>query len=432
MLDVTDTPPRSLWAATAPQAPDLPELDGPREADLAVVGGGFTGLATAHFAQELGLKPVVIEAMEPGWGASGRNNGQVIPTLTRVEPDALVARFGGERGERMVALIRDSAQDLFDLVRKHGIACEASQAGWIQPAHSPGRTRISAARAEQWGRRGAPVELLDKKRVAEMLGSEAYHGGWMNRSGGSINPLALARGMAGALQRLGVPVFARSPATAIKRAGDRWRVETARGSVTASRVVLATAAYSDDLWPGLKRTIVPALAWQAATAPLGDNVRATVLPGRQAVSDTHGDLRFFRYDDQGRLVSGGALLMPINRAERMRAEVAGRLGAIFPQLDGVQVDFVWNGYLAMTPDYTPRLHQLADGVFSWIGCNGRGVALAIPIGRELAKAAAGARADDLAWPLTAPAPIPLHGLVARFSRPAMLWLYRRRDAREVA
>ncbi|MBL8671998.1 MAG: FAD-binding oxidoreductase, partial [Alphaproteobacteria bacterium] len=183
---------------------------------------------------------------------------------------------------------------------------------------------------------------------------------------------------------------------------------------------------------GLKRTIVPGLAWQAATAPLGDNLRATVVPGRQAVSDTRGDLRFFRYDAEGRLVSGGALLVPINRTERMRAEVAGRLGAIFPQLDGVRVDFVWSGYLARTPDYTPRLHQLAEGVFTWIGCNGRGVALSVGIGRELAKAAAGARADDLAWPLTPLKPIPLHGIVARVSRPAMLWLYRRRDAREMA
>src|SRR5215203_3946603 len=149
-------------------------------------------------ARRHGVIPArVLEAAEPGFGASGRNNGQVIPTLSRADPDAIVARHGAA-GERFVALLRDSAALLFDLARRHAIDAEAEQAGWVQPAHSPGRIRISEARVRQWSRWGAPVALLDCGEVRAMTGSDAWHGGFWNRSGGHINPLALTRGLAGA------------------------------------------------------------------------------------------------------------------------------------------------------------------------------------------------------------------------------------------
>jgi len=195
--------PPSLWAATAPKGAPHPSLGETRDVDLAIVGGGFTGLSTALFARRLGLSVAVLEAVEVGFGASGRNNGQVIPTLSRRDPADIVARFGAERGERMVALVRDSANLLFDLVREHGIACEAEQAGWIQPAHTPGRVAISRRRHDAWGSRGAPVEFYDRDRIVALLGSDTWHGGWGNRSGGHVNPLALARGLAAAVVAAG-------------------------------------------------------------------------------------------------------------------------------------------------------------------------------------------------------------------------------------
>src|ERR1700730_10815943 len=170
--------PASLWAATAPPSPRLGALDQSTHADIVVVGGGFSGLSTALHLRESGHGGVVVEAKDVGFGASGRNNGQVIPTLTRPDPDDMVARYGPDAGERFVALVRDSASYLFDLVRRHGIACDAEQTGWIQPAHSPGRVRLSEKRFKQWRRRGAPVELLDRAQVSAMLGSEAYFGGF--------------------------------------------------------------------------------------------------------------------------------------------------------------------------------------------------------------------------------------------------------------
>jgi len=424
--------PPSLWAATAPKGAPHPSLEGTRDVDLAIVGGGFTGLSTALFARRLGLSVAVLEAVEVGFGASGRNNGQVIPTLSRRDPADIVARFGAERGERMVALVRDSANLLFDLVREHGIACEAEQAGWIQPAHSPGRVAIARRRHDAWASRGAPVEFYDREGIAALLGSDAWHGGWGNRSGGHVNPLALARGLAAAVVAAGGAVHERSPATSLSHDRGSWIVGTPGGTLRASRLVLATAAYSTDLWPGLARTIVPVNSWQLATSRLGENVRATVVPGRHAVSDTRGELGFFRHDGSGRLVTGGASMLSLAGIEgSLRARVGGRLGAWFPQLAGIGFDHAWSGKLGVTTDFFPHIHRLGESGFAWIGCNGRGVALAVSMGRELARLSAGEREEQVALPFTPIQPIPWHGFARRIGPPLALWGYRRADRREV-
>ena len=426
-------PEASLWAAVTPPFTGGCVLDGTVQADVAVIGGGFTGLSTALHLAEQGVSVAVVEAREPGFGASGRNNGQVIPTLTRAEPDAIEARHG-EAGERFVALIRDSAAYLFDLVRRHEIAAEAEQTGWMQPAHTPGRLKISSMRVEQWGRRGAPVEMLSREDVQRMTGSDRWHGGFWNRSGGHINPLALARGLAARVEALGGRVFTDSPVGAIRRREDGWSVETLKGRVDARAVVLGTNAYTGEfarLAPKLEREVVPVLSWQMATAPLGDNLRATILPGRQALSDTHGDLYFMRYDARHRLVTGGALVVPWNGADRLRARIGKRLQTLFPQMGPVTFSHVWNGHIGMTDDYMPRLHRLGPDLWGWVGCNGRGVALSVSIGRELARAARGVPEGELALPFTPVKPVRFHGLAKKVA-PLMLLEYRRRDAREIS
>ena len=147
----------------------LPELTGTQQADVVVIGGGFTGLSTALHLREAGVDVAIVEAMEPGWGASGRNNGQVIPTLSRPDPEDIVAKHGAA-GERFVALLRDSASTLFDVARRYSIEAEQEQAGWVQPVHSPGRIKIAERRVRQWSKFGAPVELLSREQVARHAG----------------------------------------------------------------------------------------------------------------------------------------------------------------------------------------------------------------------------------------------------------------------
>jgi len=426
-------PARSLWEAVTPPGPELPALGGAVACDVAVIGAGYTGLSAALRLRQAGIDAVVVEAAEPGWGASGRNNGQVIPTLSRPDPDDILARHG-EAGERLVALLRDSASLLFDEIRRLGIDAEAEQTGWVQPVHSPGRIRIAARRVEQWSKHGAPVELLSRGDVRDMLGSDAWHGGFWNRSGGHINPLALARGLARAVLASGGRIYARSPAIAFERAGDGWIVRTPAGEVRARALILATNAYvgtfSTTLAPALAREVVPVLSWQMATQALSEDARKTIIPGRQAMSDTHGELYFARYDARRRLVTGGALIGAHHGPERLKRMIGERLRRLWPQIGDVRFDHVWNGYVGMTSDYLPRIHRLGPDAYAWVGCNGRAVALAFALGRELARAVQGVPERELALPFTEPKPLPAHGLLRRLA-PLMLAVYRRRDVREV-
>ncbi len=425
--------PPSLWAAVTPPGPELPTLDGTQTADAVVIGAGFTGLSAALHLRRAGIGVTVLEAMEPGWGASGRNNGQVIPNLSRPEPDDIVARHG-DAGERFVGLLRDSASTLFDLVREEGIEAEAEQTGWIQPVHSPGRMKIAERRVAQWSKRGAPVELLTREQIVHRLGSDTWFGGWWNRTGGHINPLALSRGLAQAVLARGGVIYARTPVTGYAHTAKGWRVRTARGEVSARALVLATNAYtgaiSRRLAPTIRREVVPTLSWQMATQPLGDNIRRTILRGRQAMSDTHAELYFARYDARHRLITGGALMNPANGAERLKPYIAARLQKLFPQIGDVRFDHVWNGHIGMTTDYMPRIHRLGPNGYAWAGCNGRAVALSIALGREFARAIQGTPEADLALPFTEPRPIPFHALARRVA-PLKLLQYKRNDAREV-
>ncbi|MGY8678243.1 FAD-dependent oxidoreductase [Bradyrhizobium sp. UFLA05-153] len=433
MSGSTVTWPHSLWAAVTPNGPELPELIGAEKADVVVVGGGFTGLSTALHLREAGVDVAIVEAAEPGWGASGRNNGQVIPTLSRPDPEDIIARHGAV-GERFVHLLRDSASTLFEVARRYGIEAEQEQAGWVQPVHSPGRIKIAERRVRQWSKFGAPVELLSREQVRDMLGSEAWYGGFWNRTGGHINPLALARGLARSVLGLGARIYARSPAVSFERRNDKWVVKTEKGEISGRALVMATNAYSSEfskqLVPDIAHEVMPVLSWQMVTQPLSDNVRKTIIAARQAMSDTHGELYFARYDARNRLVTGGAVIGPGNKAERLKARVAERLQRLWPQIGEVNFDYVWNGYVGMTSDFLPRIHKLGPDAYGWTGCNGRAVALTIPLGDQLAKAVRGVPDGELALPLTNPVPIPAHGLMRKLA-PLMLLVYRRRDAREI-
>ena len=358
--------PGSLWAAVTPTGPDLPQLVGTAEADVIVIGGGFTGLSTALHLREAGVDVAIVEAMEPGWGASGRNNGQVIPTLSRPDPDDIVAKHGAA-GERFVALLRDCASTLFDVIRRYQIQAEQEQAGWVQPVHSPGRIKIAERRVRQWSKFGAPVEILSRDQTRQMLGSEAWFGGFWNKTGGHINPLALSRGLARVVLEHGGRIYARSPAISFERRNDRWIVKTEKGEISGRALVMATNAYtgefSKSLAPDIAHEVMPILSWQMATQPLSEQARKTIIPGRQAMSDTHGELYFARYDARSRLVTGGAVIGPGNKAERIKVRVAERLQRLWPQIGAGRIRLCLerlcrNDHRLLSPHSSPWAQRL--------------------------------------------------------------------------
>src|SRR5215472_10258685 len=219
----------ALWAATAPPAPPTPPLDESTSADVCVIGGGYAGLSTALHLSERGAKVVLLEARQVGFGGSGRNGGQVIPGL-KYDPDEIVAMFGEERGRRLVDFVGATADVVFNLIERHRMDVPRVRNGWIQGAHTPAAATLVARRAAQWQKRGAPVQVLAKAEADRLLGTEKYLGGWLDRRGGAIQPLAYARGLAKAALAAGVRIHAETAATKLARAGSRWLVTTSRGA----------------------------------------------------------------------------------------------------------------------------------------------------------------------------------------------------------
>ena len=397
----------SVWTATAEAGPETPPLAGDRRADVAVIGAGFTGLSAALHLAERGADVVVLDAERPGWGASGRNGGQVIPGL-KDDPDELERRFGPDTGRRMWQLAGGAADFVWELVARHKISCQAQPCGWISAAPSARAMETLRVRVEQWQRRGAPVELLGRRRVAELTGTTCYAGGMLDRRAGALQPLAYARGLGRAAQRAGAAVHGGSPATGLEPSAGTWRVTTPGGSVTASTAILATNAYTDDLWPGLRRTVLPVQSYQIATRPLPDEVRRRVLPGGQVVSDLRRVLLYFRLDPDGRLIMGGRGPLNDTGDPALFERLEGAVTALFPQAAASQWEHRWSGRVALTADHLPHLHEPRPGLLIGLGYNGRGVAMATVMGKLLADRALGASPADIGWPVVPMAPIALH------------------------
>jgi glycine/D-amino acid oxidase-like deaminating enzyme len=402
---------QSLWGATATPAFTLPELKGSARAQVIIIGGGYTGLSAALHLCESGVDVVVVEAAELGEGGSGLNGGQVIPGVKH-DPDTLERMFGAHVGAQLIETVASGPDLVFGLIQKYHIDCDAVRNGWIQPATSESALAAISARVEQWRRRGAPVQLLDRREVCRLIGSERYCGGWLDSRGGTVQPRSFLFGLARAVQRLGGRIFTRSAATALERADGHWSVQTPRGQVSAATAVLATDAYTGALIDAVRRSVIAVPSFQVATEPLPQALRQSILPQRQAASDTWHLLRYFRMSADGRLVMGSRGSFnstPVATAARHHYRAVQE---IFPQLQGVRYDYHWGGMVAMTSDHLPHLHELAPGLLAGLGYNGRGVAMATVMGRLLARRILGVSAGELGFPVTPVRPIPLH----RFSQ----------------
>jgi glycine/D-amino acid oxidase-like deaminating enzyme len=398
---------QSLWSVTAIPLPPGPRLTGVLNADVVVVGAGYTGLSAAVHLAEAGRSVVVLEGADVGERASGLNGGQVIAGVKH-DPDQLQAMFGEAHGARYVETVGGAPDVVFDLIERLGIRCDVVRTGWLQPASSEEALPALSARAEQWRRRGAPVELVSREHMERLTGSARYCGGLFDRRGGTVQPLSYVRGLAGALVRLGGQLFTHSAVVRLEKTAAGYRAGTAQGSVNAEQVILATNAYTGALNDELRRTVVAVPSFQVATTPIAESLRAQILPGGQAASDTCRLLRYFRTDAGGRLVMGTRGSFAAAPSAYTARHHYRAVHEIYPQLEGVGFDYHWGGFVAMTEDHLPHLHELAPGVQAALGYNGRGVAMATVLGRLLARRVLGMPAEELGFPVTSVHPIRLH------------------------
>ncbi|MEI4485762.1 FAD-binding oxidoreductase [Frigidibacter sp. MR17.14] len=404
---------RSLWAAISGPGPDLPALSGEDTADVLVVGAGYLGMTTALNLAAEGLRVVLLEAGEPGFGASGRNTGFVVPALKKaLSPENVDATYGRARGERFNAMIGGAGHAVFDAIRRHCIDCTPEQTGWMQPAHSRAALEGCRRQAAEWAARGfSAVTVIDADETRARTGMEGYHGALLVPSGGQVNPLAYARGLARACVAEGVRLYAQSPVTGLAREGRLWAATTPSGRVTAPRVLMTTNAMIGRLIPEVAASIIPTYSFQIATQSFGPEVQARVLPARSPVADARRHLFAARWSPDGRIVGGGLVYPGPGRLARARARFSHRFERFLPALGPVRAEFSWACKVAVTLDALPRLQALDEGLWAAIGCNGRGVALTAAYGIELGRFLSDrVTAADFVVPVTRPEPVPMRAL----------------------
>lgn len=391
-----------LWEKTAPPAPQTQPLMGKVEADVVIVGGGYTGLSAALHLAGAGTRVVVLEAKEFGFGGAGRNVGLINAGMW-VMPDDLPGELGPVHGERLLDLLGNGPRAVMDIIEKHQIACELTKNGTLHCAVGDSGRKEIEARAEQWQRRGAPVELLSATEAADRIGTSAYQGALLDRRAGTLQPLAYARGLAQAAMSAGATLHTGSAVTAASRNGSRWTIDTSGGSVSADWLIVATDAYSHGPWQTVRDEQVHLPYFNFATVPLTDEQRRRILPGLEGCWDTVEILSSFRMDARGRLVFGsvGALRGPgatIHEAWARRALVK-----LFPELADIEFETEWYGQIGMTDNALPRFHTFGPAAIGFSGYNGRGIAPGTVFGKVLARHILGEiSAEELPLPVTDP------------------------------
>ncbi|OAN92676.1 hypothetical protein A8B74_18045 [Sulfitobacter geojensis] len=372
----------------------------------------MTGLRAAITLAEAGVDVAVLDAEKIGFGSSGRSGGQCNP-IWRATPDDLRAKFRAAQAERLINTTLSAADDLFDDIRRYNVECEAEQNGWVQAAHTrnaaDGLKRLHAA----WAGVGAEITVQSKAETHAAVGSDAYDFSLHHAKGGFVQPMALTRGYAKAAKAAGARLYEEAPAQKIKQTGSKWRIETPQGSVTAEKVILATNAYTDDLWPGLRQTMLPMYSISLATAPLTPEQQATVLPGRKTIADTRLAIYYARYDAGNRLIFGCVGSNDSARTLGGVGRLMNGLHTVFPQLKDIGIECTWAGRIGVTQDMMPRMFEPAPGVLAGVGFSGRGIAMTSVMGRSLARKVLGGHNDDLPFPVSTINPIPFHEISRR-------------------
>jgi glycine/D-amino acid oxidase-like deaminating enzyme len=361
----------SYYAATATDLPPFPALEGTVKADVCVIGGGFSGVSTALTMAERGRSVVLLESNRIGWGASGRNGGQMIAGISG---EATIERQLGKAGAKLVRDIRYLGHEIIKgRIKKYAIACDLKH-GWMEVAARPRHMRAIRAQVEDRIKEGDGdhLEIVEPRDMTRVLGTTAYHGGFIDRKSGHLHPLNLCLGEARAAASLGVKIFEGSHVIALEGGAKPW-VRTTRGRVEAETIVIGGEIYDRFDQPKLRNLMLPTGSYIIATEPLSEKLAAEVNPQDLAASDSNTVLDYFRLSADRRMLFGGRCNYGNNDPKDIGADIRPRMLAIFPQLSGLKIDFAWGCRIAIIVDRVPAIGRLAPNLYYLQGYSGHGV-----------------------------------------------------------
>ncbi|SDL60584.1 gamma-glutamylputrescine oxidase [Modicisalibacter muralis] len=416
----------SYYAATANDKLERPELEGEVHCDVCVVGAGFTGISAALHLAEKGYRVVVLEAARIGFGASGRNGGQIVNSYSR-DMDVIESRYGSETARALGDMAFEGNRIIRERIARYDIACDLKD-GNLFAACSTKQMQGLIEHKALWERYGNhELELLSSDSYRREVGSDRYVGALLDHSGGHLHPLNLVLGQAAALESLGGAIYEQSPVTELTH-GEPVRLRTPRGEVVAERVVLAGNAYMQGLMPQLEAKSMPASTQVIATTPLDDVQARDILPTDRAVEDCNYLLDYYRLSADRRLIYGGGVSYGGQDPDSIEDAIRPKLETTFPQLKGIAFDYTWGGTFLLTLNRLPQFGRLNANVYYAQGYSGHGVTCTHLAGRLIAEVIDGEseRFDAFAGLPHLPFPggrllrVPLTTLGA--------WYYRTRDA----
>lgn len=385
-MNVTDREP-SYYAATARGWVDRPALDGDRRVDVCVIGAGYTGLSAALHLAQRGRKVVVVEAYHAGWGASGRNGGQ-LHSGQRLDQPTLEAWLGTGPARAMFDLAEEAKRLVKELIATHGIDCDWRD-GLISTLHKRRFVAETQRYIEHmqrvYGYEG--LTYLDAPAVAEAVGTTRYCGGYRDAAAGHLHPLNFALGLARAAENAGVTIFERTRVTSLSGSAPAC-VATTSGTIIADTVVVAVNGYTSGLLPDTEARIFPIHNYILATEPLG--LRAQhLIPGGEAVADSRFVVHYWRPSADGRLIFGGGESYSKDFPDNLAGFVRRHMLDVYPDLRDVRIDYAWGGTLALSRTKMPVMRRVRPGVYTSAGYTGHGVAIAVLAGKLLAEAIVG-------------------------------------------